>query len=119
MYIRFFIIFFSFGIFSFKGFSQNVDSQMQNLLANKRIENQSINHNVGYRIQLYNGISEGKTRSIIEAFSALFPEIPTHLIYEQPEWKAQTATFKTELEAYKLWIKVREEFTGTFVFKYK
>jgi hypothetical protein len=114
-----FYILLGISFFSLHVFSQNVDLQMQKLLANKRIENQTLDIKTGFRIQLYNGMSESRAKSVLEAFSAIFPEVDTKLIYEQPEWKTQTATFKTELEAYKIWIKVREEFTGTFVFEVK
>ena len=105
--------------YSFLGISQNVDNEMQNLLKKKRVYNQSIKIEVGYRIQLYNGMGESKARSVLGAFSELYPETTTHLIYEQPEWKVQTATFKTELEAYKVWLKIRENFSGTFIFEVK
>jgi hypothetical protein len=99
------------------GYSQNSDAKMQELLQEKRLYNQTQSIAYGYRIQLYNGMSQTKAESIRGTFLSLFPDITTHLLYEQPEWKAQTSTFKTELEAYKIWLKVREEFAGTFVFE--
>jgi len=109
--IFFFVMSFSMGN------AQNSDAAMQQILQEKRIYNKSQNIDSGYRIQLYNGMSQTKAESIRGTFMSLFPKINTHLLYEQPEWKAQTITFKTELEAYKIWLKVREEFTGTFVFE--
>ncbi|HIP48664.1 MAG TPA: hypothetical protein EYG92_06850 [Lutibacter sp.] len=109
----FFLLIFSF----FRGYSQNSDTKMQELLQEKRIFNQTQKIKNGFRIQLYNGMSQTRAEGIRGTFLSFFPEIGTHLLYEQPEWKAQTTTFRTELEAYKIWLKVREEFQGTFVFE--
>ena len=113
--IYFFIILLS----SFASFSQNSDAKMQELLKEKRVYNQTNNDIDGYRIQLYNGLNETKAKSVLGTFSVFFPEITTRLIYEQPEWKVQTTTFRSELEAYKTWLKVREEFEGAFIFEAK
>lgn len=107
------------GLFSTTCFSQNSDKKMQQILSEKRIFNKTDKNTNGFRIQLYNGLSETKARNTLGAFSTFFPDIATLLIYEQPEWKAQTITFRTELEAYKIWLKVREEFEGTFIFESK
>ncbi len=112
----FFIVFLLFGLISTSSSGQNSDAEMQKLLKEKRVYNQTNNKIDGFRIQLYNGLSETKAKSTLGAFSVFFPEIATRLIYEQPEWKVQTTAFSSELEAYKVWLKVREEFEGTFVF---
>ena len=97
--------------------AQNSDATMLKLLQEKRVFNQTQKIKNGYRIQLYNGMSQTRAEGIRGTFLSFFPKISTHLLYEQPEWKAQTSTFKTELEAYKIWLKIREEFQGTFVFE--
>ncbi len=100
-------------------FSQNDDAEMSRLLAEKRIENQQQKLTLGYCIQLYNGLNENSALTKQMTFSSFFPDIRTKLIYEQPEWKVQTEIFQTELEAYRLWLKVKEEFQGTFIFEIK
>ena len=100
-------------------FSQNDDAEISRLLAEKRIENQQQKISSGYCIQLYNGLNENSALTKQMTFSSLFPNIRTKLIYEQPEWKVQTEVFQTELEAYRLWLKVKEEFQGTFIFEIK
>jgi len=116
------ILFISFLLVSLcyvNGFSQNSDKEMQQILKEKRTFNQTAKKIEGYRIQLYNGLSENTARSRQGAFAAFFPEISTRLFYEQPEWKVQTSTFRNKLQAYKAWIKVKEEFEGTFIFEHK
>ncbi len=116
------ILFISFLLVSFcyiNGFSQNSDEEMQQILKEKRSFNQTAKKTGGYRIQLYNGLSENTAKSRQGAFAAFFPEIPTRLFYEQPEWKVQTISFRNKLVAYKTWLKVKEEFHGTFIFEHK
>ena len=115
----FYIVFLIISLCYVEGFSQNSDEEMQQILSEKRTFNQTVKRIEGYRIQLYNGLSENTARSRRGAFGVFFPEISTRLFYEQPEWKVQTNTFKNKLEAYKTWLKVKEEFHGTFVFEHK
>lgn len=120
MNIRFlYIIFLLFGFMTTTSFGQNSDKEMQQILEEKRIFNQKNKITKGFRIQLYNGLSETTAKSRQGAFAAFFPGISTKLFYEQPEWKVQTNSFKTKFEAYKTWLKVREEFDGTFIFEVK
>jgi hypothetical protein len=101
-------------LISFSGYSQNSDLKMQQLLKEKRNHNQAQNEIMGYRIQLYNGLSQTKAESIQGGFIGLFPDIPTRLFYKQPEWKVQVGNFRTKLEAKKALTKIREEFAGAF-----
>lgn len=115
----FYIVFMIISLCFVDGFSQNSDKEMQQILKEKRAYNQTAKKTEGYRIQLYNGLSENAARSRQGAFAALFPKISTRLFYEQPEWKVQTNTFRNKLEAYKAWLKVKEEFEGTFIFEHR
>jgi len=115
----FYTIFLLVSFFNIKGFAQNSDANMEQILKEKRIFNQTNTKTEGYRIQLYNGLNENLAKSTRGAFVAYFPDISTKLFYEQPEWKVQTSPFKTKFEAYKTWLKVREEFDGTFIFETK
>lgn len=120
MNIRFFYtIFLLISFITINSFSQNSDADMQQILKEKRTFNQTYSKTEGFRIQLYNGLSETTAKSRRGAFAAFFPEISTKLFYEQPEWKVQTYSFKSKFEAYKAWLKVREEFDGTFIFEHR
>lgn len=52
----------------------------------------------GFRIQLYNGF-EVEAKKTEAKFKIDFPEVKTHLLYRQPEWKIQVGFYKTQLEA--------------------
>lgn len=106
--------------FGFTGFSQqNSDYKMQQLIKEKRINNQSQHEVMGYKIQLYNGMSQTKAESIQGGFIGLFPDIPTRLFYVQPEWKVQVGNFRTKLAAKKALLLIRKEFEGAFDLKTK
>lgn len=115
----FYIVFLLICLVGIRGFSQNSDAAMQQIVEEKRLFNQTNNKTDGFRIQLYNGLSENIAKSTQGAFAAYFPEISTKLFYEQPEWKVQTKPFKTKFEAYKTWLKIRKDFNGTFIFENK
>jgi len=115
----FYFILIAASLFFVQSYGQNNDKEMQQILTEKRDFNQTSKKTEGYRIQLYNGLSENTAKGRQGAFAAFFPEISTRLFYEQPEWKVQTSSFRTKLEAYKAWLQVKEEFQGTFIFEYK
>jgi hypothetical protein len=57
----------------------------------------------GYRIQVFMGNSPGKARSEATskqaAIKAAFPDLPTYLMYESPNWKLLAGDFITREEA--------------------
>ncbi len=99
--------------------AQNSDDAMRKIILEKRAYNQQHPVKTGFRIQLYNGLSQNKANAIREVFAMEFPDIASDLVYEQPEWKVQTRTYKTRLQAYKDWLKIREVFKATFIFEVK
>ena len=100
-------------------FSQNSDRQMEKILEERRAFNQSLTDVDGFRIQIYSELSESKARGAQAKFNSLFPEEPSYLSYEQPEWKVQVGNFKEKLDAYRILEKVRMEFPGALILKTK
>ena len=68
----------------------------------------------GFCIQLYNG-NEKSAIDRMQKFSELFPEIEIKRIYKVPEWKVQTTSFKTRIEADRILNKIKEEYPGARV----
>ena len=68
----------------------------------------------GYRIQLYNGF-EVEAKKTQAKFRIEFPDIQTHIVYRQPEWKIQVGTYKTKLEADRALLAIKKEFSGAIV----
>lgn len=106
-------------VFYSKVSAQNTDHKLQQIIQEKRAYNLNHNEVIGYRIQLFNGISETKARSVQANFMTQFPEVSVRLFFEQPEWKVQVGNYRTKLEAHKALQKIQEEFAGAFPLKTK
>lgn len=95
------------------GFSQTTtEESLQTLLVKKRAYNQQSKQ--GYCIQLYNG-NEKTALKRMQDFKELFPEIEIKRIYKVPEWKVQTISYKTRIEADRVLNKIKEEYPGARV----
>ncbi|MEX1384308.1 SPOR domain-containing protein [Lutibacter sp.] len=95
-------------------FAQNEADKIENLISQKRNYNQQNKNTVVYKIQLYNG-SESQAYKIKSNFQSAFPEYKTSIIYKQPEWKTQVGNFETKLEADRVLLLIKEEFSGAIV----
>ena len=99
--------------FSILGFAQTSDDEsLKILLDKKRDFNQKSKK--GFCIQLYNGNEKTAIARMAE-FSEFFPEISIKRIYKVPEWKVQTTSFKTRIEADRLLNKIKLEYPGARV----
>ncbi|MDG2280310.1 MAG: hypothetical protein P8L42_06735 [Flavicella sp.] len=95
------------------GFSQiTTEKSLQTLLVKKRAYNQQSKQ--GFCIQLYNG-NEKTALKRMQDFKELFPEIEIKRIYKVPEWKVQTISYKTRIEADRVLNKIKEEYPGARV----
>jgi hypothetical protein len=90
--------------------AQNNDAEMEKILLERRMYNQANKDVEGFRIQIFNGLSENQARNIQSKFASFFPEIPSYLSYSQPEWKVQVGNFKVELEAIREIERIKKEF---------
>jgi hypothetical protein len=98
--------------------AQASDESMRKMVEERKTYNQlNVEKVFSYRIQLFNGLSEGQARSVQNKFIELFPHYPTYLLYEQPEWKVRVGKFKNEIEAYRALRNIREEFPAAFKLK--
>lgn len=95
------------------GFSQtNESSSLETLVTKKRAFNKDSKQ--GFCIQLYNG-NEETAISKMQEFQEAYPEIPIKRIYKVPEWKLQTISYKTRIEADRILNKIKEEYPGARV----
>jgi len=89
------------------------DTQLVNeLITKKKDFNKEFKY--GYRIQLYNGF-EVEAKKTQAKFRIEFPDIRTHIVYRQPEWKIQVGTYKTKLEADRALLAIKKEFSEAIV----
>ena len=107
------LLFTIFCSFSLIGSAQTSTEQSLNtLLVKKREFNK--NAKKGFCIQLYNG-NEKSAIARMERFTELFPEIIIKRIYKVPEWKVQTNSYKTKLEADKILNLIKDDYPGARV----
>ncbi|UMB62190.1 SPOR domain-containing protein [Lutibacter sp. A80] len=95
-------------------FSQTESQKIESLISQKKSYNQENKNTVVYKIQLYNG-SESEAYKIKNNFKSAFPEYKAKIIYKQPEWKTQVGDFETKLEADRVLLLIKEEFSGAIV----
>ena len=84
------------------------------LVAQKIAFNKEQNSYPGYKIQIYYG-SEKECYEIKDEFTALFPDIPTSIIFSTPQWKLQVGEYRTRLEADKSIQSIKKEYPSAIV----
>lgn len=89
-------------------------SRINELVAQKTEYNKDLNSFPGYKIQIYYG-SEKECYEIKDEFSALFPDIPTSVIFSTPQWKLQVGKYRTRLEADKSILSIKKEYPAAIV----
>ena len=95
-------------------FAQNEADKIEDLISQKRNYNQQHKYTVVFKIHLYNG-TESEAYKIRSNFRSAFPEYKTTIIYKQPEWKTQVGDFETKLEADRVLLLIKKEFSGAIV----
>ena len=97
---------------SFSQSEKSDNTLINELISKKRSFNKEFSY--GFRIQLYNGI-ETIARKTMRKFNYDFPEIKTHLIYRQPEWKIQVGFYNTMLEADRALLNFKRKYKSAIV----
>ena len=97
---------------SFSQSEKSDNTLINELISKKRSFNKEFSY--GFRIQLYNGI-ESVARKTMRKFNYDFPEIKTHLIYRQPEWKIQVGFYNTMLEADRALLNFKRKYKSAIV----
>lgn len=88
---------------------------------NKVVRRHVVSNNVsasrqpGWRIQLKSSSDREEVLRIKVAFLNLFPDVPTYLTYQQPNFKLRVGDFTNKAEAYKLEKQINETIKGTFI----
>lgn len=69
-----------------------------------------------YRIQLYSG-DNSKASKIIKEYRALYPDWPSTVVYETPNYKVWVGNFRNSLEADRALLKIKNTFPAAFRFR--
>jgi hypothetical protein len=93
--------------------AQSVDlSSLDSLILKKRSFNKT--QKKGFCIQLYNG-SEKTAMAKMDKFHLDFPTLKVFRIYQVPEWKIRTESFKTRLQADRILNRIKKKYPGARV----
>lgn len=86
----------------------SIQAQNVKLIADERImqklENQKIMNNPepkhnGSRFQIFQGSARGTAYAVNSNFMNLFPEMPSYVLYEPPNFKVRVGDFRFKFEA--------------------
>lgn len=89
-------------------------AHVDEMVAQKKDYNKSIETYQGYKIQIYYG-SEKECYEVKDEFSSLFPEIVTSIIFSTPQWKLQIGNYRTRLEADYAMVNIKKEYPAAIV----
>ncbi len=83
--------------------SQNVklfaDEKIMQKLENQILMNNPEARHNGSRYQIFQGSSRGTAYAINANFISLFPDMPTYVLYEPPNFKVRVGDFRFKFEA--------------------
>ncbi|WKK65423.1 SPOR domain-containing protein [Lutimonas zeaxanthinifaciens] len=89
-------------------------AHVDEMLAQKKDYNKSLESYKGFKIQIYYG-SEKECYELKNEFSSLFPDIATSIIFSTPQWKLQVGNYRTRLDADRAIINIKKEYPGAIV----
>ncbi|MFD0976680.1 SPOR domain-containing protein [Salinimicrobium gaetbulicola] len=69
-----------------------------------------------YRIQLFSG-DNNQASKMIKEYRALYPQWPSTIVYETPNYKVWVGNFRSSLEADKALLTIKKTFPAAFRFK--
>jgi hypothetical protein len=85
------------------------NEKVKQLIAKKRAYNKKLNYINGYKIQLFYGSEEGAIK-LREKFHSVFPDIPSEIQFNSPDWKVWVGSYKTKLEVARALAEIKEGF---------
>lgn len=118
MNLRYFSLLIIFG-YNLLVYSQNSDAQMEKILQERRDYNKTIAVFDGFKIQIFNGLSESQARQAQAKFTSSFSGIPVQFFYEQPDWKVQVGNYRYKEDAQSVLPAIRKKFPGALILKAK
>lgn len=70
----------------------------------------------GYRVQIYFGSDKAKAKEVKAKFLNIYGrEMRAYEPYEQPNFKIRVGDFRTRMEAYRFWKKIKADFPTAFI----
>jgi len=94
----------------------NQDPKFDQLLNEKRKSNTNLSYSDRYKIQIYNGASEGAKKTLNE-FRQEFKTIDATIIFNTPNYKVWVGNFRTRMEAERNLIDIQKKYKTVFLIK--
>lgn len=94
----------------------NQDPKFEQLLNEKRKINSNLSYSDRYKIQIYNGASEGAKKTLTE-FRQEFKTIDATIIFNTPNYKVWVGNFRTRMEAERNLIDIQKKYKTVFLIK--
>jgi hypothetical protein len=69
----------------------------------------------GFRVQIYSGQQRNKANELRGEFNSVYSDMPSYLLYQQPNFKVRVGDFRSRLEAYKFMRSLQTQFSNSFI----
>jgi hypothetical protein len=69
----------------------------------------------GFRVQIFSGSGRANAYAAQSKFIQKFPDIPTYITYEQPNFKVRAGDFRTRIEAAKMMNELKPLFPNMYI----
>ncbi|HET8837455.1 MAG TPA: SPOR domain-containing protein [Flavobacteriaceae bacterium] len=123
LFVNKFIIALNFGLFlGFHAFSQegNItiqqDPKIAQLMELQAEMAQDNDFGERYKIQIFYG-NNGQATAVLKEFHEKYPEFPTTIEYQTPNYKVWIGDFRNRLEADRAFLRIKDEYQSAFIFK--
>jgi hypothetical protein len=73
----------------------------------------------GYRVKIHFGGDKDKARAVKAAFLKKYPDVPAYEEYAQPNFTILVGDFRSKMEAYEFFKKIKYDFPNAFIVKDK
>lgn len=120
MRYSFFLIVFLISSYAFAqegSLNMSIDPKVDLLIMKRNEQKKSKGTIPGYRVQIYFGSSRTEATNAKNKFAALYPELESYMMYQQPYFKVRAGDFRTRFDAYKLFKGIQKEFSSVFIVK--
>lgn len=96
--------------------SVNQDPKFEQLLNEKRKSNTNLSYSDRYKIQIFNGASEGAKKTLNE-FRQEFKNLDGTIIFNTPNYKVWVGNFRTRMEAERNLVDIQRKYKNVFLIK--
>jgi len=94
----------------------NQDPKFEQLLNDKRKVNTNLSYSDRYRIQIFNGGSEGAKKTLTE-FRLQYKNLDGTIIFNTPNYKVWVGNFRTRIEAERNLVEIQKNYRNVFLIK--